>query len=87
MENKRDEALPLGSVVILKDDESYMIMGYNALEKDSNTKYDYIGCDSSYGMTVKSRLFNEADIKKVEFYGFTDPTIIKINKIIRNEGN
>ena len=85
MDNKRDYALPLGSVVKLKNDESYMIMGYNVIEKETNKTYDYIGCDSNYGMTIKTNMFNEEDIKSVEFHGFTDPSILKINEIIRKE--
>ncbi len=85
MDNKRDYALPLGSVVKLKNDESYMIMGYNVIEKETNKTYDYIGCDSNYGISYKVKLINEEDIKKIDFYGFETPTLIKANEIIRKE--
>ncbi len=87
MYKKGDSVLPLGTVVTLKNDESYMIMGYKVKEEKTGKIYDYIGCDSNYGMTVKDNTFNEEDIKEVTFRGFTDPTIMKINEIIRKEEN
>lgn len=87
MANKRKRLLPLGSVVKLLDDEVFMIMGYKILDKNTNSICDYLGCDANYGMIYNCKAFNNDDVKEVEFRGFETPTIMKVNEMIRNEGN
>jgi len=68
----REEVLPLGSVVRIKDEPQckFLITGYYAIEKES--LYDY--CAVLYPTGNRSAeevlLFNKTDISEIIFHGY-----------------
>ena len=67
--------LPVGSVVLLEGgDKRLMIYGIMQNNPDDNKQYDYIGCLYPEGFvgTDHNYLFNNEDVKSVEFIGFVD---------------
>lgn len=67
--------LPIGSVVELKKSEKrLMICGVMMRNSQTGETFDYIGClyPEGYINNENMFLFNNADIEKVHFIGFTD---------------
>lgn len=67
--------LPLGSVVLLKNGrKKLMIYGRKQTNAQTAEQFDYVGCLYPEGNISKkfTFLFNQADIEKVFFNGYTD---------------
>lgn len=67
--------LPLGSVVKLGDDSSYMIIGrVVATQSEGEEKlFDYVACLFPVGVEGEDNyFFDNEDIKDVEFVGYQD---------------
>ena len=69
--------LPIGSVVSLKNNENgqkiLITSRVPILEIRNKVGYfDYGGCPFPQGEMESNFYFNDEDIKKVDFYGFTD---------------
>jgi len=73
---KYEKYLPLGSVIILKEQTAkIMITGYTVMSNEGEDKvYDYIGClyPVGYMGNEKMVLFNHEDIGKVYCVGYSD---------------
>ena len=80
----KKEILPIGTVVILKNNESVMISGYNYM--NNNKLYEYIGCSPKYGMTKNVKCFNYNAIEDIIFMGYQTREN-DIYNIITNEEN
>jgi hypothetical protein len=66
---------PIGSVVLLEGgDKRLMIYGIMQINPQDNRQYDYIGCLYPEGFigSEHNYLFNNDDIKKVDFVGYID---------------
>jgi len=66
---------PIGTVVMLEGGEKrLMIYGLLPVNSDDGITYDYIGCLYPEGFIDDENcyLFNNGDIKNVEFLGFVD---------------
>lgn len=84
---------PIGTVVMLEGGEKrLMIYGIMPVNDDDRKTYDYIGCLYPEGFIDNEHcyLFNNEDIKKVEFLGFVDVEQqefrTKISTIFDDEG-
>ena len=67
--------LPVGSVVLLEGgDKRLMVYGIMQNNPEDKKQYDYIGCLYPEGFVGAEHnyLFNNEDIKNVEFIGFVD---------------
>ena len=67
--------LPLGSVVRLSDDNSYMIIGrVVATEAEGEEKlFDYVACSFPDGIQGEDNyFFDNEDIKGIDFVGYQD---------------
>ena len=79
--------LPMGSVVLLKDAEKkLMIVGWLP-ESESGEKHDYIGCFYPEGFVDVEHifLFNQDDVARVDFIGFTDAEFQLFAKRVSDE--
>lgn len=76
MKYKNDkEILPLGSVVLLKGAERYIVvMGYLMREEGEDKIWDYMGCAYPVGAISSNStlMFDAKQIDKVIFEGFSD---------------
>ena len=66
---------PIGTVVMLEGGEKrLMIYGILPVNRDEGKTYDYIGCLYPEGFIDNEHcfLFNNDDIKNVEFLGYVD---------------
>lgn len=84
-----DRLLPIGSVIHTKNANCYtMILGYCKPVEEENTVnwYDYAGCIYPIGyMDVESTVvFNEEDIDKVIFEGFSNEKYTEREKEVRD---
>ena len=95
MENeKRDNYLPLGTVVLLKNGKKrLMITGFCLVPDDDKTKvFDYTGCLFPEGVinSKQSLMFNHDQIEKIYFVGLEDEEEKqfkkKLNEAIANGG-
>lgn len=71
----RKKYLPIGSVVLLKDDtRKLMIIGFcaSAVEDDDQKQYDYSGCMYPEGLISSDEiyLFDHDQIEKINFIGY-----------------
>ena len=67
--------LPLGSIVSLKGATRYVVViGYTVVEEGEQKIWDYLGCAYPIGVVDPSKnlLFDQDQIEKVVFRGFTD---------------
>lgn len=82
-----DKYLPIGTIVLLKDDISmYMVLGY--LNKDVNNKIsDYISVPFPYGFlsTLAIKTFNHSDIEKEVFKGYKNEQFQKMNSYLKDK--
>ncbi|MDE6759973.1 MAG: DUF4176 domain-containing protein [Lachnospiraceae bacterium] len=71
---KRNQYLPMGTVVQLNDqDNKVMICGRQQIDLETNEAYDYIGCEYPYGLDGENAmLFNGEQIQLVYFLGYQD---------------
>jgi len=79
--------LPIGSVVLLKDAEKkLMIVGWLP-ESDEGERHDYIGCFYPEGFVDIEHifLFNQEDVDRVDFIGFTDAEFQLFAKRVSDE--
>lgn len=79
----KDEFLPLGSIVLLKEAKRYVVViGYAVSENGSKEIWDYLGCAYPIGVVDpnKNLLFNKDQIAKVIFTGFRDEEGRKFRK-------
>ena len=66
---------PIGTIVMLEGgDKRLMIYGVLPVNSDDGKTYDYIGCLYPEGFIDNDHcyLFNNEDIKNVEYLGFVD---------------
>ena len=88
---KQGTALPLGTVISLKDsDEKLIISGWMQIPRDEDKIYDYSAFVYPKGFfsDKDGKLFNEEDIDKVYFYGYEDNEGIEYrNKVIKYRNN
>ena len=78
----KESYLPIGSVVVLKNNKKVMVIGYYSVEyADDIVVYDYSGCAYPEGLMIKSSFcsFNQNDIKSVEFEGYKADEYVKLN--------
>ena len=71
----KDQFLPAGSVVVLKEaTRPIVIIGFASVEEGSNEVWDYLGCAYPIGVVDPSKnlLFNKEQIDKILFTGYTD---------------
>lgn len=87
-----NKLLPIGSVVILKNNiESIMITGYYIENNNDNKIYDYSGYLMPIGCVEpqKTYYFNQCDIKNILFIGYQSYENIilqeKISEVIKSE--
>lgn len=78
--------LELGSIVYLKNgSQKLMIISRNVLTKNSESKiviYDYLACKYPNGFDEKNSFyFNQENIDKVLFQGYSDEDEIRINEL------
>ncbi len=93
-EDVKDNFLPIGSIVKLKDvDKKVMVIGFCSMAKDGSGKvFDYAGCfyPEGYMAADKTCLFNNADVEEIIDRGFVDPEEkdfkIKLNSLISQIG-
>ena len=79
----KEEFLPLGSIVLLKEAKRYVVViGYTVVEDGSKDIWDYLGCPYPMGVMDpnKNLLFNRDQIEKVVFTGFRDEDGRKFRK-------
>lgn len=71
---KRNQFLPIGTIVQLNDQKSkIMICGRQQMDLEMNEEYDYIGCEYPYGLDGENAmLFNGEQIQMVYFLGYQD---------------
>lgn len=77
--------LPLGSIVALKNDKKKLIIcGRKQMHVQLAQKFDYMGFlyPQGYISDHHTYLFNEEDIDKVIFKGYTDILEIKFRDLI-----
>ncbi len=70
-----EDLLPLGSVVLLKEAKTKLMVTGRILASDKNDRiYDYSGCIYPLGMTDNEGFyfFNRDDIERIYFIGFQD---------------
>ena len=71
----KDEFLPLGSAVLLKDaTRPIVIIGYMIIEEGSTEIWDYMGCPYPIGVVGEDKklLFKKNQIEKVLATGYCD---------------
>lgn len=86
MENKENELLPIGTVVLLKNGtKRVMIIGYFPMENGNETKYDYSGTLYPEGLidSRKILLFNNDQIENVCFKGLQDEEQIRFQQRLK----
>ena len=86
MENKENELLPIGTVVLLKNGtKRVMIIGYFPMENGNETKYDYSGTLYPEGLidSRKILLFNNDQIENICFKGLQDEEQIKFQQRLK----
>lgn len=69
------KVLPLGSVVLLKNAEKYIVViGYAIKTEGEDKIWDYLGCAYPFGVisSDSNLLFDSKEIGKVIFTGFSD---------------
>lgn len=74
-EKVKDEFLPLGSAVLLKDaTRPIIIIGYSVVEEGQEEIWDYLGCAYPIGVIDprKNLLFQREQIDKVLMNGYMD---------------
>lgn len=80
------EVLPVGSIIELKNNSRFMVIGYNSNENSSEKSYDYICCLPHVGIKrEKSNLkkdvdyfiINRNEIYNVLFIGYCDDDFTK----------
>jgi hypothetical protein len=78
----KNNYLPIGTIVILKgSNQKIMITGYFCSKKEK--LYQYSGCIYPDGLSKKTLMFNNADIKKIIYMGLEDDEYLKFkNKFI-----
>lgn len=72
---EKKQVLPLGSVVLLKDAKRYLVVcGYAMVTGQGEKIWDYMGCAYPVGIVSSETtlMFDEEQIDKVVFEGFTD---------------
>lgn len=73
--------LPVGSIVSVDDDKpiEMMITGYYPVNADTNICYRYLGVVFPGGVSKDGifHMFQEEDIRKVIFEGFSTPESVK----------
>ena len=88
---KQGTALPLGTIISLKNsDEKLIISGWMQIPMDDDTIYDYSACIYPKGFLSgkDAKFFNEEDIDKIYFYGYEDNEGIDYrNKVIKYRNN
>ena len=85
-----EEILPLGSVVLLKNNKNIMVAGYGPA-LDDETQFDYVGIYAKYGLIKSEDLkldkdyvyFNSLDIDKVLFIGCQDDKMKKFISVYK----
>ena len=80
-----ERIITMGSVVQLKTNENYMIIGHLPKSTYDNKQYDFVGCKYPAGLIGGLKMFNSEDIKKVEFNGYSNPTIMEVLAQARKE--
>lgn len=78
-----ENLLPLGSVVLLKDAESLvMIISRLVATNESDSIFDYSACLYPEGIVDMNSLvfFNRGDIERVYFIGFQDPEELELQE-------
>ncbi len=90
----REDYLPLGSIVLLKDARrQLMVIGYSALDMKNKKMFDYAGVLYPEGFLDSSLnlLFNHSQIDKIINIGYTDDFAKKyleeLNKANKNKTN
>lgn len=71
----KNEVLPLGTVVLLKDATRYLVViGYSIVEQGKDKVWDYLGCPYPVGVisTNSGLLFDKDQIEKIIYRGFSD---------------
>ena len=71
----KNEILPLGTVVLLKDATRYLVViGYSIVAQGEDKVWDYLGCPYPVGVvsTNSNLLFDKEQIDKVVHRGFSD---------------
>ena len=75
------ELLPVGSIVKLKNNKEYMIIGFYPCKPNSKNQYEYIVCESKKGLKNTSEklepkedyfYLKKEQITEVLFIGFSD---------------
>lgn len=83
----QSKTLPLGTVVSIKYNyEKLMVVGYQAIPKDSNDKvYDYIGCYYPNGISNTDKLivFDHNQITKIYSLGYIENNENEFNDDIK----
>lgn len=72
---EKKQVLPLGSVVLLKEAKRYLVIcGYAMVTEGKAKIWDYMGCAYPVGIVSNETtlMFDEEQIDKVVFEGFTD---------------
>lgn len=68
-----DNLFPLGTVVIVKGYEGYIMITGRLIEAADDSYYEYSGCPFPEGIVSENHfLFNGEDIEAVNFIGFQD---------------
>lgn len=87
----KNEILPIGSVVLLKNGKKkVMVTGYYIMTNDDNGKiYDYCGCLYPEGLidSDKVLLFNHENINKIYYIGYINDELINFVDSINNNIN
>ena len=86
MGTKKNEFLPLGSIVILKNGgRKIMVIGRGSLYNNEGTigYFEYSGCLYPLGQTDQQTLFfNSEDIEQVIFTGYMDSEEMEFVKVL-----
>ena len=95
----KNDILPIGTIVELKNNERFMIIGYNQASDDKGKEYDYICCLPIIGLIREKEniklntdyfYINNEDIDKVLYIGYSDEEFKKYKLILsfcKNEKN
>ena len=79
------EYLPIGTVVLLKNgSKKIMIYGRKQLAAENGEEFDYVACLYPEGNINDDYtfLFNEENIEKVVFKGYTDEEDVEFQKVL-----
>lgn len=85
---KHDKYLPIGSVVMLKNEIIlYAIAGYNIINEEDNKTYEYVSIPYPYGLISVDALcyFNHDDIDAVLSVGYKNDKYDIVNKILNRK--